>query len=175
MITTRNTYLNELHANKIDKDSDIYQKFISVYDLYQFGGDSDTSSLIDELLEHLFSSKLKNSNFCIPFTFINSPIGNVLFTTKFNNNSNNNSFTLAEVAILTNRSRALISMDLKASNLNASIFGKGTFFVTMPNLIEYMESKNFSTSVSKKRIHDFLTLKNQGLPLAEIKSKLNQE
>ena len=171
---TKDTFLNELNTHNIDKDPDAYKKFLRVYDLYQLGGDPNTSSLVDELLEYLFAPKLANSDFYISSSFINSPIGNVLFAAKFNSNSNN-LFTLTEVALLTNKSKSLVSIDLKNNNLIVTRLGKGTFFISEADLITYMELKNFSISTAKKRIHEFLNLKNQNIPLPEIKAKLNQE
>lgn len=171
---SQDTFLNELNANNINKDSEAYKKFLQVYDLYQIGGDSNTSYLVDDLLEYLFAPKLTNSDFYISSSFINSPIGNVLFAAKFNSSSNN-LFTLTDVALLTNKTKSLISMDIKNKNLIVTKLGKGTFFISEAELITYMELKNFSVSSAKKKIHEFLHLKNQNIPLPEIKAKLNQE
>lgn len=171
---TKDTFLNELNANNINKDPEAYEKFLQIYDLYQIGGDSNTSYLVDELLEYLFAPKLTNSDFYISSSFINSPIGNVLFAAKFNSKSNN-LFTLTEVALLTNKSKALVSIDIKNNNLSVTKLGKGTFFISEADLIAYMKLKNFSVSSAKKKIHEFLHLKNQNIPLNKIKVKLNQE
>lgn len=171
---SQDTFLNELAVNNINKDPEAYKKFLQVYDLYQIGGDYNTSCLVDELLEYLFAPKLTNSDIYISSSFINSPIGNVLFAAKFNSNSNN-LFTLTDVAILTNKTKSLVSFDIKNKTLNVTKLGKGTFFISEADLITYMELKNFSVSSAKKKIHEFLHLKNQNIPLPEIKSKLNQE
>lgn len=170
---TKDVFLNELNTYNLTEDPIIYKKFIQAYDLYQIGGDSTASSLVDELLEYLFSPNLKFSDFYIPRNFLNLPIGLVLFSAKFNSNSNN-LFTLTEVALLTNKSKAMISIDMKNNHLMTTKLSKGSFVVSEADLIAYMQLRNFSLSAAKDKIHKLLVLKNKNIPLSEIKTKLNQ-
>ncbi|WP_027633412.1 hypothetical protein [Clostridium hydrogeniformans] len=158
-------------------DSNTYKKLLEVYTLYeciQLGGEVDPGCLIDDLLKTLFAGAFNDFN--IPVSFLNTPVGYVLFTVKYGCKTNN-SFTAIEVAHLVNKTKSLISYDVKNDKIIYSRHGKGkSILINETNLIKYMEDKGFSQDEAIERINLFLKLRNQEkLSLDEISKIINQE
>lgn len=169
----KSTFISKV--NELSIDTKITEDLIKAYDLYasiQFGGnpDPDLLNLPDHILKVLFSNPF---DFSIPMSFINSPIGEVLFKIKFNLESEAY-FTPLEISIIINKTKSLISYDIKNELLVASKHGKN-LVITKSSLINYMNLKGFTHEMSIKKINSFLKLKNSNTPLKEIKFILNPE
>lgn len=158
---------------KLNVSSSTNEKLLKLYDLYldlQLGG-KIASDLPDELLNELFKSAY--DAFSIPMSFINSYLGEVLFTVKFGCRQEN-SFTPIEVALLTSRTKALISHDMNNGKLNYKRHGQGkSIIISERDLFKYMKDKGFTESQCNERLGLFLKLKQKDLKLNEIKKWLD--
>lgn len=174
----KDVFLNQLKTLNINTDT--YNRLIKLYDDYRsqhFGGNINLGSTVDLILTELFKGAL--DDFSIPISFINSPVGNVIFSLKFGIKKNNY-FTPNEVALLTSKTKALVSHDIRyTKKLNASTHSNGKrFIISESDLISYMKDKGLSETESFNKINLFLKLKNEGMNLDSIKlelDKLNQE
>lgn len=155
--------------------TETYNKLLKIYDAYiaiQFDSNYTLKpQFIDRVLETLFKGELKD--YTIPIDFINSPVGHVLFTVRFNC-LEENFYSPIEVALIVSKTKALISHDIKMEKLTCSRNGKN-IIISEKNLLPYMISKGFSEAEAKKRISTFLKLKHKNLKFSEIKKQINFE
>lgn len=175
----RTIFLKEV--NNLELEKNLYDKMMEIYNHYCesiFSGkvDPNTSILVDHLLDHMFSSTY-NTEINIPLSFINSSIGEVLFTLKFNsvNAAVDNLFTPADVSIIADRTLSTISLDITTNKLQAYVLGKKTYIITEKNLLSYLINRNFSIEIASKRIKKYLLLRSQNLTNSKIKEMLNQD
>lgn len=171
---SKKLFLNELNKLNINENNIFYEKFILAYEIYLNGGDFNAWTLVDELLEYLFCPNVKSPDFCILSNFLNSPIGIILFTIKYSNNSINKIFTVVEAATIVNKSKSTLLLEIRNNTLISSNLDS-IILIYENDLITYMKHKGFSLDDAKKRISKFVDLKNKNLSLAEIKSEINQE
>lgn len=171
---SKKLFLNELNKLNINENNIFYEKFIFAYDIYLNGDDFNAWTLVDELLEYLFCPNVKSPDFCIPSNFLNSPIGIILFTIKYSNNSINKIFTVVEAAVIVNKSKSTLLLEIRNNTLISSNLDS-IILIYENDLITYMKLKGFSLDDAKNRISKFIDLKHKNLSLAEIKSEINQE
>lgn len=157
MEISKSLYVSEL--NRLlgpNSQKSIFDKFIKAYDFYEKLKYTDIDSiqatiLVNNLLEYLFKGKYPD--FSIPISFINSPIGTVLFTLRFG--IKQLEFTTTQIEEMLGISRALVSYDKKHGNLVALTKGRD-IFVSFNNLIEYAKSKGILEHVIISNINAYL-------------------
>lgn len=141
--------------DKLDKAYDLANK------LHVFGEQIDRTGqeLADEILEYLFKDKFSQS-YSIPMEFIEGPVGKVVFSLKLG--IAESVYTTAEIIVIMNITRALISHDLK----NGLVMGmkKGrNIIIYERDLIRYMQSKKMGKDEIKLRLSLYAELVNKGL------------
>lgn len=142
---------------KLDNNSNIYIKLLNFYNLYQNGGYCDFGD-IDSILEDLFCIYKKSNDFYIPISFINSAIGQVLFTLKFKIDTKV-SFRISDICNMLNCTRSLISKDIKSGKLRTNA-NNGHYIIEKNDLINYMQLKGLSLLDANKLIKIYLKEKN---------------
>lgn len=161
---------------KIKGDHKIIKKKLEkVYELSKrlhiFGAEMDRTEahdLVAEILEYLFKDKFSNT-FSVPMNFISSALGKVLFSVEFG--VAEAVYTTAEISIIMNKTRALISHDFKNGDIKAIKKGRN-IVVYERDLMRYMMTKkNMSKDEVTQRISLYTKLKHQGLTDEEIKKQ----
>jgi hypothetical protein len=173
-MVNKDAFLNQIKT--FDIDSSTYDKLIDLYELYdlqQLGGNISLGSAVDITLSALFKGAL--DDFSIPASFINSPVGHVIFSLKFGSKKEL-SFTPKEVALLISKTKALISHDIKdTKKLNATRHGNGkSLIISESDLVSYMKDKGFSEIESYNRIDLFIKLKSENMKMDDIKEQLDK-
>ena len=130
----------------------------------------EAHSLVSEILEYLFKDKF-SSSYSIPIEFIESNLGKILFSLKFG--LTDAVYSTAEITIIVDKTRSLISYDKKHNNLKAEKKGRN-IMVYERDLLDYIESKGFSKNEAKSRLEKYLRLKNSGLSEEEIRKQLKK-
>lgn len=167
--------------NNLTSDKDLYDKLFRLYDIYAeslISGklDSNSKLLVDEALDYLFSNSY-NKEINIPLSFINSIVGQVLFSIKFStltSATNDNLFTPADVSIIANKTLSTISLDISTNRLKAYTLGKKTYIIFQKDLISYLLDRNFTLIEAEDKIKNYLLLRDKNIPSKEIKNLLNQ-
>lgn len=175
MIVDKTIYMREVkkmlksYESRMDT-SEIVGKFEQVYEYAsnQKEIDYNAANMVNRLLETLF--KLPTT-YMIPFEFIDSPVGRVLFSVKFWRDEE--IFSTAEIILIMGKTRALVSHDLKNETLIGKKMGrKQNIFVYQSDLVNYMISKNMTKEEALKRIDQYKRLKGMNLDYETIKEHM---
>lgn len=142
-----------LEQLKINSSSTEYKKLLHFYELYQ-NGDSCQFGDIDSILEDLFSIYKKSNDFHIPMSFINSAIGQVLFTLKLKIDTTM-SFRISDICNILKCTRSLISKDIKKGRLSTNI-NNGHYTIEKTDLLNYMQLKGYLLLDANNLIKDYL-------------------
>lgn len=142
-----------LEQLKISCSSNEYKKLLHFYELYQNGGSCDFGD-VDFILEDLFSIYKKSNDFYIPMSFINSAIGQVLFTLKFRIDTTM-SFKISDICNILKCTRSLISKDIKKGKLSTNI-NNGHYTIEKNDLLNYMQLKGYSLTDANNLIKVYL-------------------
>lgn len=178
MIVDKTIYMREVskmlksYESRMDV-SELVKKFEEVYEYASNQKEMDCTAvnLVDRLLEILF--KLPTT-YMIPYSFINSPVGRVLFSVKFWNDEA--VFSTAEIVLIMGRTRSLISHDLKNEVLIGQKMGrKQIIYVYQTDLVNYMVSKNIPREEAIRRIEKYKKLKSMGLDYERIKALMRED
>lgn len=162
-----NLFNNQINSLLHNPSDETLSKFEKAYDLYKRLNyspvNSESIDISNELLSFLFETA--SGSYCIPMSFIESPVGIVLFSLKFG--VPEQYFTTSDVEIIAQISRSLISIDL--SHKKITVFKPGrNILITRSSLINYMETKGISRLESTERINTFLELKSLKVSKQEI-------
>ncbi|MGL5381740.1 helix-turn-helix domain-containing protein [Clostridium sp.] len=141
-IDTVNVEAFEKELKNLGKD-DVIKKIEELYQVYKLL-DSDNEiqfdniqSQIEEILEILFKNQYSNE-LMIPYSFLNSEIGKVLFTIKYSNTEK--VFTSSEVAEMLGCSLQYIAKLVKEGKLKGQKkSGRNYFFES--DVVKFMENK----------------------------------
>lgn len=133
--------------------------------------DDAARALVEEILELLF--KLPTT-YVIPYSFIKSPVGRVLFTVLFG--SNEKYYSSKDVTAIIGKTRSLISHDLKEGLLVADQYGgRRNIFIYESDLKDYMKRKGMGIKEIELRISLFRKYQRQGLDHKKIQQLIEEE
>ncbi len=170
---SKSIFENELNQYNLNPQQ--FSLFVNIYNSYidLCSGKCIPPENIDTVsnaLSILFKGKY--TDFSIPYNFIDSAVGCVLFSVKFG--AQEAIFTPIEVATITNKTKSLISHDIKNLKLCASMYNK-SYTITKSSLISYMCNKGYSREHSLELINTFSKLKSNGYSLKDISLELNKK
>lgn len=151
-----------------DKLDRAYTLASTVYEQKKKVDRQEAHSLVTEILEYLFKDKFSNS-YSIPIEFIDSAIGNILFSLKFG--LAEAVYTTAEITLIMGNTRALISHDLKHNLIRAARKGRN-IIVYERDLIQYMVSKGMNKNDARRKLSLYSKLRAQGVADEEIRKEL---
>lgn len=178
MIVDKTIYMREVEKMLMSYESrmdisELVGKFEQVYEYAsnQKEIDYNAVNLVNRLLETLFRLP---TTYMIPFEFIDSPVGRVLFSVKFWGDEE--LFSTAEIILIMGKTRALISHDFKNEILIGKKMGrKQNIFVYESDLVNYMISKNMTKEEALSRIEKYKKLKGMNLDYDKIKKQMQGE
>lgn len=177
MIVDKASYLSE--AQKIFKEyqgidlNAILKRMEEIYS-YATGDkeiDDEAKELVEGILEVLFRLP---STYVIPYSFIKSPVGRVLFTVLFG--TNENYYSSNDVTAIMGKTRSLISHDLKQGLLIADQYGgRKNIFIYESDLIAYMLKKGIEKRETELRISLFKEYKRKGYDHKKINQLIEEQ
>lgn len=177
VVVDKASFLSE--AQKIFKEyqgletQEILKKMEEIYN-YAVGDkkvDDRAKELVESTLEILF--KLP-STYVIPYSFIKSPVGRVLFMVLFG--SNEKYYSSNDVTAIIGKTRSLISHDLKQGLLVADQYGgRKNIFIYESDLKTYMISKGMEKREAELRISLFKEYQRKGLDHKKINQLIEEQ
>lgn len=144
MIPSRTKFLNEVKKSNFDEN--IKKDLISIYE-HLLGNEKieNIEILVDQTIKKLFPAVYSTDNM-IPYSFVSTSIGTVLFTALFKEDK---LLTVNEVMEISGFTRQYITQEIKAGNLNAEKISS-VWKLREKEVYDYLESKKKKKEKSKK-------------------------
>lgn len=141
--------LSEESKQNIDKIRDIYKNYNATLE-----EKDQATRMAEKILSELFDS---GYFFCIPYAFMETELGRMIFELKF---SNPIYYTLQEISIIMDKKEATIYYNKDNENIDTIKMG-GNFVVSENELKKFMRKKKFKESEIELRLKTFNELNNR--------------